>query len=95
MRSKSFEHVGIISSFILIPIIYLGGVFFTLTKLHPIWQFISHFNPLLYTVNGIRYSIDGTSDVCVWFSLTVNACFFLATHIYAHIVLKKGENYYR
>ena len=62
MWSKSFDHVGAISGFVALPLIYLGGVFFDLDKLSPFWQQVSRFNPMFYFVNGIRYSFLGVSD---------------------------------
>lgn len=73
MFSKSFDQIGAISGFVVVPLIYLGGVFFDLNKLSLFWQKISLINPLFYFVNGIRYSCLGVSDVpvvhCLLFSL--------------------------
>lgn len=63
--SKTFDHIGAISGFVILPLIYLGGVFFDLDTLSPFWQKASVFNPLLYFVNGIRYSFLGVSDIPV------------------------------
>ena len=69
--SKTFDHIGAISSFIILPLIYLGGVFFDLDTLSPFWQKVSVFNPLLYFVNGVRYSFLGLSDIPVLQSFSV------------------------
>ncbi len=95
MWARSFEHIGAISALILLPLIYLGGVFFTLTNLDPIWQKISLFNPLFYFINGIRYGILGTTDVSFFKLIFVSLVFFFLTFIYAHLTLKKGTNYLR
>ena len=63
--SKTFDHIGAISGFVILPLIYLGGVFFDLDTLSPFWQTVSVFNPLLYFVNGVRYSFLGVSDIPV------------------------------
>ena len=63
MWSKSFDHIGSISSFIVLPLIYLGGLFFDLDKLSPFWQKVSLFNPLFYFVNGVRYSFLEAADI--------------------------------
>ena len=63
--SKTFDHLGAISSFVILPLTYLGGVFFDLDTLSPFWQKVSVFNPLLYFVNGVRYSFLGVSDIPV------------------------------
>jgi len=61
--AKSFDQLSAVSSFILTPLIYLGGVFFSLDGLHPFWRMISRYNPLLYLINGVRYGVLGISDV--------------------------------
>lgn len=63
MASKTFDHIGAINGFVVVPLIYLGGVFFDLEKLSPFWQKVSYVNPLFYFVNGIRYAFLGVSDV--------------------------------
>jgi ABC-2 type transport system permease protein len=62
-RAKTFEHINAIGSFILLPLTYLGGVFFSIENLHPFWKAVSQFNPLFYFINGVRYSVLGISDV--------------------------------
>ncbi len=61
--ATGFEKINAIGSFILLPLMYLGGVFFSLQNLHPVWQMISKANPLFYFINGIRYSFLGVSDI--------------------------------
>ncbi|MGI9549148.1 MAG: ABC transporter permease [Bdellovibrionales bacterium] len=70
--SKTFDQVGAISGFVIIPLIYLGGVFFDLEKLSVFWQNVSVFNPLFYFVNGIRYSFLGVSDTPLMQSFVVS-----------------------
>ena len=83
MISKSFEHVNAINTFILLPLIYLGGVFFSLDHLHPFWQGLSQMNPLLYLVNGLRYAMLGASDIPIERALVVT----LFTTIFFHKAL--------
>lgn len=63
--AKSFDQLSAVGTFLLLPLIYLGGVFFSLEGLHPFWQAVSKFNPVLYFINGVRYGIIGHSDVDV------------------------------
>lgn len=63
--SRTFDHISSISIFIMMPLISLGGAFFDLDTLSPFWQKISLFNPVLYFINGIRYSLLGVADVPV------------------------------
>ncbi len=65
--ANSFDDISIIPTFILTPLIYLGGVFYSIELLPGFWQFISALNPIFYMVNTFRYGILGTSDVeIVW-----------------------------
>jgi len=66
--ARNFDEVAIFQNFVLVPLIYLGGVFYSILKLPIIWQNISKLNPLLYMVNGFRYGFFGFSDVSVGFS---------------------------
>ena len=95
MSFKSFEHVGAISALVLLPLIYLGGVFFSLENIDPFWQKISYINPLYYMINGIRYGVIGKSDVDLIFATAVSFAFFTFSYILALISLKKGSNYMR
>lgn len=61
--ARSFDQLSAVGAFVLVPLIYLGGVFFSLKGLHPFWQTVSHFNPVLYLINGVRYGVLGVSDV--------------------------------
>ncbi|EKD74815.1 MAG: ABC-type multidrug transport system permease component [uncultured bacterium] len=67
--AKKFDDISIIPSFILTPLIYLGGVFYSLAQLPVFWQTFSKFNPLLYMINTFRYSIIGISDINVLMAL--------------------------
>ncbi len=71
MYAKSFDGISIIPTFVLTPLTYLGGVFYSVTVLPEFWQNISQFNPILYMVNGFRYGFLGVSDVSVWFSASI------------------------
>ena len=60
---QKFDDIAIIPTFILAPLTYLGGVFYSITLLPEFWQKVSAFNPILYMVNGFRYGMLGVSDV--------------------------------
>ncbi len=95
MWSKSFEHVGAVSMLVLLPLIYLGGVFFSLENAHLFWQTISHINPLYYIINGIRYGMLGKSDINLALSISVTFLFFAVCYLLALMSLRKGSNYMR
>lgn len=60
--ARSFDDVGIIPTFVLTPLTYLGGVFYSLSLLPEFWQVVSKFNPIMYMISGLRYGFLGISD---------------------------------
>jgi len=64
--AENFEQITIIPTFLLMPLSFLGGVFYSIKMLPPLFQQISHFNPLLYMISGMRYGFYGVSDVDPW-----------------------------
>jgi ABC-2 type transport system permease protein len=89
--AKTFDHVSGVGSFVILPLIYLGGVFFSLEGLHPFWQNLSKVNPLLYFINGVRYSTLGISDVGVWPSLVVSTVSMFVFYVVALRVLRRAQ----
>ena len=89
--AKTFDHMSGVGSFVILPLIYLGGVFFSLEGLHPFWQTLSKGNPLLYFINGVRYSMLGVSDVSPQVALTVSIGALLVVHFIALRILKKAS----
>lgn len=63
--AKDFDHVNFLPSFLLMPLTFLGGVFYSIEMLPGRWALLSQFNPILYMVNGLRYGMTGVSDVPV------------------------------
>ena len=63
--AQKFDDIAIIPTFVLTPLTYLGGVFYSISLLPPFWEKVSAWNPILYMVNGFRYGILGVSDVSV------------------------------
>jgi ABC-2 type transport system permease protein len=61
--AKKFDDISIIPTFVLTPLTYLGGVFYSISLLPEFWQKVSLANPILYMVNAFRYGILGTSDI--------------------------------
>ena len=61
--AKSFDDISLIPTFVLTPLTYLGGVFYSISLLPPFWQGASQLNPILYMVNTFRYGFLGVSDV--------------------------------
>ncbi len=69
--AKKFDGTTIVPTFVLTPLTYLGGVFYSISMLPPLWQHISQWNPILYMVNGFRYGFLGVSDVSIGVSLAL------------------------
>ncbi len=69
--ARNFDHIAAVGGFILQPLIYLGGVFFSLDVLSPFWQGVSKLNPLFYILNGARFSIIGETDVSLTSSVVM------------------------
>jgi ABC-2 type transport system permease protein len=88
--AKSFDDITIIPTFVLTPLTYLGGVFYSINMLSDFWQNISLANPVLYMVNGFRYGILGVSDISPVASFSLLAVFIVALYGYAYYLLKKG-----
>jgi len=88
--AKSFDDISIVPNFILTPLTYLGGVFYSISLLPPFWQTASLFNPVLYMVNGFRYGILGTSDIPIWTSFLVILAFIAVLGTIAMTLLNRG-----
>jgi len=88
--AKTFDDISIIPTFILTPLTYLGGVFYSISLLPEFWQGVSHFNPVFYMINAFRYGFLGVSDVPVFWSFTVIFTFIIIGYSLVSLLLKKG-----
>jgi len=88
---KTFDDISIVPTFVLTPLTYLGGVFYSVSLLPEFWQNVSMANPILYMVNGFRYGFLGQSDVgiatAMWVLIAFNVVFFSG----AYYLLEKGK----
>jgi ABC-2 type transport system permease protein len=89
--ANTFDQLSAFSTFILLPLTYLGGVFISIENLHPVWQTLSHFNPLFYLINGFRYAVLGQADVGLLNAVFVSAFAVLVTYLMARYALKRGS----
>ena len=69
--AKSFDDISIIPTFVLTPLTYLGGVFFSIQLLPPFWQGVAQLNPILYMVNAFRYGMLGSADISIGFAYLI------------------------
>lgn len=88
--AKTFDDISIIPTFVLTPLTYLGGVFYSISLLPEFWQGVSHFNPVFYMINAFRYGFLGTSDVPLIWSFSVIITFIIVGYSLVALLLKKG-----
>ena len=88
--AEKFDHLAIFPNFVLLPLAFLGGVFYSIDLLPEPWHTISLFNPLLYMVNGLRFGFLGTADVSPSASAAVVLVSFLVLLASAGILLRRG-----
>jgi len=88
--ANSFDDISIVPTFILTPLIYLGGVFYSLDLLPDFWAGVSKLNPLVYVVNGFRYGVLGVSDVNVGVALGMICLFTVVTLAFCLRLLNTG-----
>jgi len=88
--ARHFDHISIVPTFVLTPLTYLGGVFYSINMLSDFWQTVSLFNPVLYMVNGFRYAMLGVSDVGIWVCFALLLVGIAALFSYALWLLKHG-----
>ena len=88
--AKTFDDISIIPTFVLTPLTYLGGVFYSISLLPDFWQGVSHFNPIFYMINAFRYGFLGVSDVPLLWSFVVIGLFIAVGYALVAVLLKKG-----
>ncbi|OIQ25266.1 ABC transporter permease [uncultured Vibrio sp.] len=88
--AKTFDDISIIPTFILTPLTYLGGVFYSISLLPEFWQGVSKINPIVYMVNAFRYGFLGVSDVDIVTSFSVLIVFVLGLYAVAHYLVTRG-----
>jgi len=88
--AKSFDDISIVPTFVLTPLTYLGGVFYSISMLPDFWQSVSHINPILYMVNAFRYGFLGVSDINIGLSYAIIIGFIVTLYSYAIYLLRMG-----
>ena len=86
----SFDDISIIPTFILTPLTYLGGVFYSISLLPEFWQGVSQINPIVYMVNAFRYGFLGITDVDLTLAFSVLGVFILVLYTIAMTLISKG-----
>ncbi len=89
--AKSFDDISIVPTFVLTPLTYLGGVFYSLTLLPPFWLAVSKLNPIVYMISGFRYGFLGVADVSLIVTLGVLVAFLIVFYILTWYLIEKGR----
>ncbi|KDN11259.1 MULTISPECIES: ABC transporter permease [unclassified Gilliamella] len=88
--AKTFDDISIIPTFVLTPLTYLGGVFYSITMLPTFWQWVSKINPIVYMINGFRYGFLGVSDVPLWITFSMLILFVTVLYVIAWRLIDRG-----
>ncbi|HHI76279.1 MAG TPA: ABC transporter permease [Gammaproteobacteria bacterium] len=88
--ANSFDDISIIPTFVLTPLTYLGGVFYSIKLLPEFWQQVSLANPVLYMVNAFRYGLLGVSDIPVGVAIHIILGFIVVLFVFSLVLLKRG-----
>ena len=89
--AQSWDNQSFINNIVILPLIFLGGVFYSVSRLGSPWEQISHFNPLFYVVDAVRYGFLGTSDVTPWISLAVVGAITLLLVTWSQVLFTTGH----
>jgi ABC-2 type transport system permease protein len=89
--AKSFDDISIVPTFVLTPLTYLGGIFYSISLLPEFWQQASLVNPILYMVNAFRYGFLGVSDISLTLSYAISIGFIIILYLFSLYLLRKGH----
>lgn len=89
--ANSFDDISIIPTFLLTPLIYLGGVFYSIDLLPDFWAGVSKANPILYIVNAFRYGVLGISDIDITWAFVMVSMFIVAAYFFSMHLLNTGK----
>jgi len=89
--AETFDHHTFVNNIVILPLTFVGGVFYSIEILPSPWEELSHLNPIFYLVNAVRYGFLGTSDVSVALSFGVTAAFALAVVAWSQYLFSTGK----
>jgi ABC-2 type transport system permease protein len=89
--AKTFDDISIVPTFVLTPLTYLGGVFYSISLLPDFWQAVSKINPVVYMVSAFRYGFLGIEDVELWTSLGIIVLFNVVLFAIVYHLIEKGK----
>ena len=88
--ANSFDDISIVPTFVLTPLTYLGGVFYSISMLSEFWQTMTMINPVFYMINAFRYGLLGSSDIPLGIAFSIIIGFILVLGAFSLWLLKKG-----
>jgi ABC-2 type transport system permease protein len=89
--AENWDHTTFIQNIVILPLTFVGGVFYSVSVLPSPWHELSHVNPLFYLINAMRYGFLGESDVSVWLSLGVTAALAIPAYAWAQHLFTSGK----
>ncbi|MWN31585.1 MULTISPECIES: ABC transporter permease [unclassified Gilliamella] len=89
--AKTFDDISLIPTFVLTPLTYLGGVFYSISMLPIFWQWLSKINPIVYMINGFRYGFLGVTDVPLWITFLMLILFVTLLYVIAWRLIENGR----
>jgi ABC-2 type transport system permease protein len=89
--AQTFDHISFVNNIVILPLTFLGGVFYSVDRLGSPWEQISHANPLFYVVEAVRYGFLGTSDVSPWIAFGVIAAIAAALIAWSQYLFSTGR----
>ena len=90
IQSDKVDQLSAFSNFIILPLTFLSGVFYSIHTLPPVWQGFSHVNPIFYMIDGFRYGFFGQADVSPWLSLSIVGSSFFALSLFTLWLIRSG-----
>ncbi len=90
LYAEKWDHVSAFQNFLINPLTFMAGGFYSVHNLPPLWQTISHFNPFFYLIDGFRYGVFGQADVSPWTSLLIALAATLLLLLLSHQLIARG-----
>jgi len=88
--AQKWDHISAFQNFVILPLSFLSGVFYSIRSLPQFWQHVSYYNPFFYMIDGFRYGFLGVSDISVWISVGIVSAFFIAISTMCLLLLRSG-----
>ena len=90
IQSEKIDQLAAFSNFVILPLTFLSGVFYSIHSLPPFWQGVSHLNPIFYMIDGFRYGFFGQADVSPWLSISIVGASFAALSLLTLYLIRTG-----